>query len=306
MLYRQRWWLLPLSALLLLSLLLSAPARAEPAQALRWMVQESPPHFNFVNGRPPATPEELDTGSVGRYLRQLLGRLPGYRVEFVEANASRVEQQARQGETFCATQIKRTPQRLQWLYFTPLFPVLAGEEFRLVLRADLAARISPEGQRPSLAELLNQSGLRVQVAVGRSFNPAIDALLALHEVPRVQLDSRQSRRLLELVRGGRIDMTIEYGSIVRRFLGGRDAADGVTSLAFVEHQTPFDVMVACTRNAGGRAAIEAIDAAVREIAREGLRAPWVSAWREGGADAAALKRLQAYLDERAKGGPRID
>jgi uncharacterized protein (TIGR02285 family) len=300
---RQQRWLL----LLLLSALLLCPlAGAEPAEPLRWMVQESPPHFNFVNGHPPATLDELDVGSVGRYLRQLLGRLPGYRVEFVEANASRVEQLARQGETFCASQIKRTPPRLQWLYFTPLFPVLAGEEFRLVVRTDMAARISPDGQRPSLAELLQRGSLRMQVAVGRSFNPALDALLATHAVPRVQLDSRQSRRLMELVRSGRIDMTIEYASIVRRFLGGRDAGDGLTSLALAEHQANLDVMVACTRNAGGRAAIEAIDAAVREIAREGLRAPWVSAWREGGADAAALRRLQAYLDERAKGGPRID
>ena len=228
------------------------------------------------------------------------GRLPGYRVEFVEANASRVEQQARQGETFCATQIKRTPPAPA---VAVLHASLSGAGGRGV-PAGAARRPGradqPEGQRPSLAELLNQSGLRVQVAVGRSFNPAIDALLALHEVPRVQLDSRQSRRLLELVRGGRIDMTIRYGSIVRRFLGGRDAADGVTSLAFVEHQTPFDVMVACTRNAGGRAAIEAIDAAVRDRPRRPARpgsAP--------GARAAPMPRAQtpAGLPRRTRQGP---
>ena len=56
----------------------------------------------------------------------------------------------------------------------------------------------------------------------------------------------------------------------------------------------------------GRRYIEAIDAAVRALAQEPDRAAWVREWRGERASPDDIKRLNTYMDERARGGPRIE
>jgi hypothetical protein len=45
---------------------------------------------------------------------------------------------------------------------------------------------------------------------------------------------------------------------------------------------------------------------VRALAQEPDRAAWVREWRGDRASADDIKRLNAYMDERARGGPRIE
>jgi hypothetical protein len=64
--------------------------------------------------------------------------------------------------------------------------------------------------------------------------------------------------------------------------------------------------VSCSRTPEGRRHIEAIDTAVRELAREPDRAAWLREWRGERVSPADLKRINAYMDERARGGARIE
>ena len=99
-------------------------AAPPPAETIRWVAQDVPPHFSFVQGRPPRSIAELGHGEVDGFMRVLLKRMPEYRHEFVEASTARYEAESRRGETLCSTMHVRTPERLQWLYFSHLYPPL--------------------------------------------------------------------------------------------------------------------------------------------------------------------------------------
>ncbi len=68
----------------------------------------------------------------------------------------------------------------------------------------------------------------------------------------------------------------------------------------------MDRELARTKTKEGRRAIEAIDAAVRDLARDPRREAWVREWRGDRSTPQDLRRLNAYMDERARGGPRIE
>src|ERR1700741_4144093 len=94
---------------------------APPVDTIRWVAQDVPPHFSFVQGRPPRTVAELGHGEVDGFMRVLLARMPQYRHEFVEASTARYEAESRTGQTLCSTMHVRTPARVDWLYFSHMY-----------------------------------------------------------------------------------------------------------------------------------------------------------------------------------------
>lgn len=297
-----------LRRLCVVACLAASAARAAPSgdETLRWVVQDLPPHFSYVAGRPPRTAAELGHGEVDGFLRLLVARLPGYRHEFVDASTARFEAMTRGGETLCSVLHVRTPERLRWLYFSHLYPPLVSREIHVVVRRELAAELhATAGQRLVLAELLQRTDLRPLFARDRSFGPQVDAVLARQPVPRLAVGS-QGSRLLDMLRAGRMDYTLEYPAVVHGHLQRIGAAGALVALPLAEGLSTRVATVACSRNDAGRRRIEAIDAAVRALAQEPRREAWIREWRGEALDAADLKRINAYMDERARGGPRIE
>ncbi|MFN3303209.1 MAG: hypothetical protein ACK44A_05745, partial [Roseateles sp.] len=170
-----------LRRLCVVACLAASAVRAAPSgdETLRWVVQDLPPHFSYVAGRPPRTAAELGHGEVDGFLRLLVARLPGYRHEFVDASTARFEAMTRGGETLCSVLHVRTPERLRWLYFSHLYPPLVSREIHVIVRRELAAELhATAGQRLVLAELLQRADLRPLFARDRSFGPQVDAVLA--------------------------------------------------------------------------------------------------------------------------------
>lgn len=282
---------------------------AAPLETIRWVAQDVPPHFSFVQGHPPRSVAELGHGEVDGFMRVLLPRIAGYRHEFVEASTARYEALSRGGETLCSTLHVRTPERLQWLYFSHLYPPLVSREIHVVVRREGLARLSagrPQDGRLQLAELLERSDLHGLVARDRAFGAQVDSLLARHAVPRLAVGAQPSTRLLDMLRAGRMDFTLEYPAVVKDYLARLADADALVTLPVAEGLSTRLATVSCSRTPEGRRAIEAIDAAVRELAREPDREAWIRAWRGDRADPQDVKRLNAYMDERARGGPRIE
>lgn len=281
----------------------------DAADTIHWVAQDVPPHFSFVQGHAPRSVAELGRGELDGFMRVLLPRMPGYRHEFVEVSTTRYEALSRSGQTLCSTLHVRTPARTDWAYFSHLFPPLASREVHVVLRRDTLARLTqqrmPEG-RLVLAELLKRPELRPLLARDRAFGAQIDNLLAQHEVPRVTVGAQFSRRTLDMLRAGRMDYTLEYPAVVQDYLQRVGAPDALVALPVAEGLSTLLATVSCSRTPEGLRQIEAIDAAVRSLAREPDREAWVRQWRGGPLDAADMRRLNAYMDERGRSGPRIE
>lgn len=290
----------------IVGLLIAAAAQAD---TIRWVAQDVPPHFSFVDGRAPRSVAELGGGEVDGFLRVLLPRMPQYGHEFVEASTARYEALSRSGETLCSALHVRTPKRVGWLYFSHLYPPLASREIHVIVRRDVADALTagrPQDSRLTLADLLKRPELRLLLARDRSFGPQIDRLLARHVVPRLVVGAQQSNRLLGMLRAGRMDYTLEYPAVVNDYLKRVDDPAALVALPLAEGFTTQLATVACSRTPEGRRQIEAIDAAVRQLAREPDREPWVREWRGSRQTATDQRRLNGYMDERARGGPRIE
>lgn len=293
------------------ALLLTAAAAqaAPPVDTIRWVAQDVPPHFSFVQGRPPRSVAELGRGEVDGFMRVLLARMPGYLHEFVESSTARYEAESRRGQTLCSTLHVRTPERLQWAYFSHLYPPLISREIHVIVRRDLLTRLSqgrPEDGRLLLSELLKRHELTLLLARDRAFGAQIDSLLSQHTVPRLAVGAQLSTQLLDMLRAGRMDYTLEYPSVVNEYLARAGDPGALVALPVAEGVSTLLATVSCSRTPEGKRHIEAIDAAVRELAREPGREAWVREWRGDRSGPLDLKRLNAYMDERARGGPRVE
>ena len=292
------------------ALCMAATAHAEPpAETIRWVAQDVAPHFSFVQGRPPRSIAELGHGEVDGFMRVLLARMPGFRHEFVEASTARYEALSRSGETLCSSLHVRTPARAEWLYFSHLYPPLVSREIHVIVRRDFPALLSqgrPQDGRLVLSDLLRRQDLRLLLARDRAFGAQIDNLLAQQVVPRLAVGAQLSNQLLDMLRAGRMDYTLEYPAVVKEYLRRVGDPDALVALPVAEGLSTLLATVSCSRTPEGRRQIEAIDAAVRELAREPNREAWVREWRGDRAESADIKRLNAYMDERARGGPRIE
>ncbi len=287
----------------------TAHAAPPPADTIRWVVQDVPPHFSFIQGRAPRTVAELGRGEVDGFMRVLLPRVAGYQHAFIEASTARYETDSRRGQTMCSTMHVRTPERQQWAYFSHLYPPLASREIHVIVRRDVLPQLDkgrPQDGRLVLAELLKRPDLRVLLAQDRAFGVQIDAQLAQRTVPRLAVGAKLSTQLLDMLRAGRMDYTLEYPAVVKDYLARVGDPDALVALPVAEGLSTLLATVSCSRTPEGRKQIEAIDAAVRALARDPHRATWVREWRGNRAEPQDMKRLNAYMDERARGGARIE
>jgi len=290
--------------------LMAASAQAAPpVDTIRWVAQDVPPHFSFIQGHAPGSVAELGRGEVDGFMRVLLARMPGYRHEFVEASTARYEAESRRGLTLCSTLHVRTPERLRWLHFSHLYPPLASREIHVIVPRKLMAELAPgraEDGRLQLSQLLKRQDLHALVARDRAFGVQIDSLLSLHTVPRLAVGARFSHQLLDMLRAGRMDYTLEYPAVVKEYLARVGDPDALVALPVAEGLSTLLATVSCSRTPQGLRQIQAIDAAVRELARDPDREAWVREWRGERAGPQDMKRLNAYMDERARGGARIE
>lgn len=290
-------------------LVASAAEAAAPVDTIRWVAQDVPPHFSFVQGRPPRSIAELGHGEVDGFMRVLLTRMPNFRHEFVESSTARYEAESRRGQTLCSTMHVRTPERLQWAYFSHLYPPLISRELHVIVRRDLMDSLSqgrPREGRLQLSELLKRPELRLLVARDRAFGAQIDSLLSQYTVPRLAVGAQLSTQLLDMLRAGRMDYTLEYPTVVNDYLARAGDPGALVALPVAEGLSTLLATVSCSRTPAGKRHIEAIDAAVRKLASEPNREAWVRDWRGARSEAQDMKRLNAYMDERARGGPRIE
>lgn len=293
------------SGLLLAALSFAAPVLHAGGTTVRWFVQDAPPLFSFPGGQAPRRTADLGDGEIDGFLRLLIAELPQYRHEFFDATLPRFELMVKSGETVCSPLHKRSPERLKDRFFTPMIPWLASNQLYVVLRRDQAEKFSDLGSPISLSELLQRQDLTGLLARDRSYGRQIDQLLQSSNQERVQtLSVRKGAQLLAMLRAKRMDYTLETKSEVSAFVD--EGPEDLLMLPIKESQMDSLRYISCSRNAQGRAQIEAIDRAIRKMATDPQRETWLRTWLGTSSDAQERRRLLRYFDERARGGPQIE
>jgi uncharacterized protein (TIGR02285 family) len=269
---------------------------------------EMPPFFSYVQGKAPTRAEELQNGEIDGLQRLLIQHMPAeVKHVFEEASLQRFEALARGGnKAICSMFHVRTPERLQWLYFTHLLPPLDSRALHVVVRRDQFDRFQSHGAALELSALLQRSDLVGLLPRDRSFGPRINGLLAAagpsapHTIVR-----GPTMHLLPMLRAGRMDYTLEYPLVVEAYLRDNPQGPELALLPIAEGQSTQLATVACARNPAGRRAMELIDAAERSLAQDPRRDALIREWR-GTLSENDRQRLKRYFDERAKAGPQIE
>ncbi len=193
----------------------------------------------------------------------LQARLPGVEFRPVVANAERSWSLIRQQKRACHAGAARTPERERLAYFTNTWLVPPPQ---LIVRQDRQAALPLDAQGAvDLPALLGDASLRGVVPQGRSYGPALDAMLGAPPAnPLLQrvFGGDYGSNLLPMLIQDRADYTLDYPNTLVAH-ASRPAGDTpLVALPVKGASDPVTSGVDCTRTPWGLAAIRLIDAAL--------------------------------------------
>lgn len=193
----------------------------------------------------------------------LQARLPAVAFKPVVANAERSWALIREQQHACHAGAARTAERERLAYFTntwlvPPPQLIVRHEHRAALPLDASGAVDLEA-------LLGDASLRGVVTQGRSYGPALDAMLGASPVNaqlRKVFGGDYGSNLLPMLIQGRADYTLDYPNTLVAF-ASRPAGDTpLAALPVKGASEPVISGIACPRTPWGQAAIRLIDAAL--------------------------------------------
>lgn len=221
-------------------------------------------------------------------------RSPGVVHERLVANAKRSWALIQRGEQVCHASAVRSAEREALAYFTN---TVAMPPLQLIVRRDRLAALplDAEGQ-VDLAAVLADTRLQGLLVQGRSYGPALDALLArrppqaaVRELAAADFGSN----LMGMLQQRRVDYAIEYPIVLSAVLHQRSDMDDLVGVPIRGTSELVVSGIACPRTPWGQAAIRLIDRTLATPqAAAMLRSSLV---KEMGAD--DLRRYRAALDD---------
>ncbi|MFH0784838.1 MAG: TIGR02285 family protein [Pseudomonadota bacterium] len=232
-----------------------------PAQdSLVWMEAVAPPFFIHDGALKGQGYEDIITNLLQEHL-------PQYRHAHIKANISRHYQQWKQGEKACSVGMYKTPERLEFTYYS--IPSVFTLPPVLIIHKDHFQAFGGN-KTVSLTKILKDGKLIIGRSSNRSYGVEFDAALKTYsndkntftyEGPELSLN------LFKMLQAGRIDAfpgLPEEAMYLAETMGIRDQ---IMTLAVEENQiNPEESLsyVACSKNEWGKNAIEMINQALRK------------------------------------------
>ena len=237
------------------------PNEVHAKEILAWMEAVAPPFFIHEGPYKGQGYEDLITDI-------LKESLPQYDHKHMQANISRHYQQWKQGENACSVGMFKTPERLEFTYFS--IPSVFTLPTVLIIHKD---RFEAFGGKKtvSLAELLKEGKLMIGRSSNRSYGIEFDTALNTYgnsknifkyEGPELSLN------LFKMLQAGRIDALPglpEEAMYLAETMGIRDQ---IITLAVEENQANKESWlsyVACSKTEWGKKVIEEINQALIEL-----------------------------------------
>ena len=245
--------------LLLCAATILIPGKTRAQDALAWMEAVAPPFFIHDGELKGQGYEDLITDI-------LKAHLPQYLHTHIQANITRHYQQWKQGAMACSVGMYKTPERLEFAYFS--IPSVFTLPPVLIIHKD---RFQAFGGNKviSLVRILQEGQLVIGRSSNRSYGIEFDTALKansnekntfIYEGPELSLN------LFKMLQAGRIDALPglpEEAMYLAETLGIRDQ---IMTLVVEENQVNPEASlsyVACSKNAWGKTAIETINQVLR-------------------------------------------
>ncbi|TKB24147.1 TIGR02285 family protein [Desulfopila sp. IMCC35006] len=249
-----------LSCILILLLTALVPTGAWTKDSISWMEAVAPPFFIHEGKFKGQGYEDLITDI-------LIKNLPAYEHTHVIANISRHYQQWKQGEKACALAMYKTPERMEFAYFSipsvitlPTVLIINKEKFN----------IFGGSKTVSLTDILKSHKYIVGRSKNRSYGIEFDTTLNTYGDSRnifVYEGPELTLNLFKMLLAGRIDALSglpEEAMYLAETMGIRDR---IMTLNITENQVNNDASltyVACSKNEWGKKTINDINAVLRE------------------------------------------
>ena len=250
----------PVILLLILAITLFTPPWAWTKDSINWMEAVAPPFFIHAG-------EFKDQGYEDLITDILIENLPQYDHSHMIANISRHYQQWKQGEKACALAMYKTPERMEFAYFS--IPSVFTLPTVLIINKDTFAAFG--GNKTVILKDILQSnkyiiGRSKNRSYGIEFDNTLNAYGAeantfVYEGPELTL------ALFKMLLAGRIDALPglpEEAMYLAETMGIRDR---IMTLNIAENQVNNDASltyVACSKNEWGKKAIEDINVVLRK------------------------------------------
>lgn len=240
-----------------LLLVLALAATPAAADEITWLAMEFPPFY--IDDGP-----DRGNGIADAVVRRLQAHLTAWQHREEVADPAAIMARMKAGDHVCSAAYIRTPERERvLLYSTP--DLILPPNGVTIRRSDLER--FGGGAPVSLAKLLENRQLRVAVAVGRSYGPALDALLEHHKTSSHVYWRRGDDiygSLFDMLMRGSVDYVIGYPYEALYLARRRGVADEIVSLPVSEAPDYTLAHVVCPRTEWGQKVIAAIDAALAD------------------------------------------
>lgn len=238
---------------LLIALLLPA---ANHAAELTWAVLPVLGEANTEDNRP------VDSLVLQAH-RLLEEELPQYTHRYITSSPNRAIHQLSQGEEICTTVSIKTQERDLAGHFIPFLP---SPPIQLAVRTDLAHKFQAGSQKASLLHILKETNLKGVIATNRGYPKELQALISdgISRKQITQINSNSwSKNLLDMVKIGRTDYTLDYPVVIRRYSALNNQK--LTNIPILENTSLSPAGIYCPRNTWGNKVATDIDAAIQRI-----------------------------------------
>ncbi len=242
--------------ILILFAILLTPTGAWTKDSISWMEAVAPPFFIHEGAYKGQGYEDLITDI-------MIENLPGYEHSHMKANISRHYQQWKQGEKACGLAMYKTPERMEFAYFS--IPSVFTLPTVLIINKEKFSTFGGT-KDVSLTKILQSNAFVIGRSNNRSYGVEFDNTLNkygnkhnifVYEGPELSLN------LFKMLLAGRIDALAGLPEEAMYLAETMGIKDQIMTLNIVENQVNHDASltyVACSKNEWGKKAIKNINA----------------------------------------------
>lgn len=275
------------------------PAPAEEPPTLDWYRVQLVPLFIL-------TGEARNQGFGDMLLRSLIARLPQYRHRVVDAPLERALDRlgSSSGGLACSPVLLYTPERTTRMYFSKSY--LSAPSNGAVVRASDLPRFEPflDAGHLSLARLLQTRTFVIGIQRGRSYDPPINALLALHgkQADLIEKSGQGATDVLlsDLAGQRGVDLILATPLEAAYWIKTSHNPIPLRLLPIAEATNPAEYRIACSRTAQGEQAIAAINAV---LADPGFDQEYLPAYADWQAQLASVLPGMPFAPSRPEPAP---